>query len=39
MNDKKPKSEVKIVKVTLGRVTPLPSNSLKPKIIVKPNEK
>jgi hypothetical protein len=39
MNDKKPKSEVKIVKATLGRITPLPANSLKPKIIVKPKEK
>ncbi|SHM40801.1 hypothetical protein SAMN05443669_10355 [Flavobacterium xanthum] len=38
MNDKKPKSEFKIVKVTLGRVTPQPSNSLKPKIIVKPKD-
>jgi hypothetical protein len=38
MNDKKTKSETKIVKVTLGRVTPNPSNSLKPKVIVKPKE-
>ena len=39
MNDKKPKSETKIVKITLGRVTPPPSNSLKPTVIVKPKGK
>jgi hypothetical protein len=27
------------IKVTAGRVVPIPSNSLKPKVVIKPKEK
>jgi hypothetical protein len=39
MNDKDKKSGSKNVNITLGRVTPTPSNSLKPKLTTKPKAK
>lgn len=38
MKDNLPKSEFKEIKIEGGRTMPTPSNSLKPKIIIKPKE-
>ena len=39
MDNLNPKSVFKEVKIEGGRTIPIPSNALKPKIVIKPKEK